>query len=41
VVRLAAVLHDIGRPHEDRTGGRVCHVRPARDRRGRSLSGTA
>ena len=25
VLRLAAVLHDIGREEEDRSGGRVCH----------------
>jgi uncharacterized protein len=25
VLRLAAVLHDIGRPEEDRTNGRICH----------------
>ena len=27
VVRLAALLHDIGRAEEDRTNGRVCHAR--------------
>lgn len=27
IVRLAAVLHDIGRGEEDRTNGRVCHSR--------------
>ena len=27
VVRLAAILHDIGRAEEDRTNGRVCHSR--------------
>ncbi len=27
VVRLAAVLHDVGRAEEDRTNGRVCHSR--------------
>lgn len=25
ILSLAAVLHDIGRPEEDRTNGRVCH----------------
>jgi uncharacterized protein len=25
ILRLAAVLHDIGREEEDRSGGRVCH----------------
>jgi len=25
ILRLAAVLHDVGRGEEDRTGGRVCH----------------
>jgi uncharacterized protein len=34
VVRLAAVLHDIGRAEEDRTNGRVCH-----SRRGAALAG--
>jgi uncharacterized protein len=27
VLRLAALLHDIGRAEEDRTNGRVCHAR--------------
>lgn len=34
VVRLAAVLHDIGRAEEDRTNGRLCH-----SRRGAALAG--
>lgn len=25
ILKLAAVLHDIGRPEEDRTNGKVCH----------------
>jgi len=25
ILRLAAVLHDIGRPDEDRTNGKICH----------------
>jgi uncharacterized protein len=25
ILKLAAVLHDIGRPEEDRTSGKVCH----------------
>lgn len=31
VLRLAALLHDIGRAEEDRTDGRVCHSRRGAD----------
>ena len=31
VLRLAALLHDIGRAEEDRTNGRVCHSRRGAD----------
>ena len=27
IVRLAAILHDIGRHHQDRANGKVCHAR--------------
>jgi uncharacterized protein len=27
ILNLAALLHDVGRKEEDRTGGRVCHAR--------------
>jgi uncharacterized protein len=31
VLKLAALLHDIGREEEDRTNGRVCHARRSAD----------
>ncbi len=39
VLRLAALLHDIGRGEEDRTGGKVCHGRAGAVLAGKLLRG--
>jgi len=39
VLRLAALLHDIGRGEEDRTSGRVCHARAGAALAGKLLRG--
>ncbi|MBN2408883.1 MAG: HD domain-containing protein [Candidatus Aminicenantes bacterium] len=38
ILKLAALLHDIGREAEDRTDGRVCHARESAERARRILT---